>query len=321
MFSVVIPLYNKAHTILNTLGSLLNQTFSDYEVVIVNDGSTDNAIEIIKNNFKDSRIRIINQENKGVSAARNLGVHESRNELIAFLDGDDELLPEYLYKMKEAIEKFPDAGMYCCAGFLRESNGTEYLRYSKKYKDEIQEINYFENPFFFTHTSSTIIKKSEFNKTDRFPLNMKINEDLVLFCSLALITRVIYCPYPLSVYIRGVEGQATSVNLKIESYKISRTNQVFHNWLKTNQKNKLFLTFTKYEMRNEVIVYLRNNDYDALNYLMKNLDARLLKYFSSFELFLYKSKSLKLTAMSFIYFTKSIWKFSGFPTDQIKKYN
>ena len=321
MFSVVIPLYNKAHTIINTLESVLNQTFPDFEVVIVNDGSTDNAIEVIKNNFSDSRIRIINQENKGVSAARNLGVRESRSELIAFLDGDDELLPEYLSKMKEAIEKFPDAGMYCCAGIVRESNGSEHLRYAKKYKDVIQEINYFENPFFFTNSSSTIIKKSEFNKTEGFPLNMKINEDLVFFCSLALITPVIYCPFPLSVYLKGVEGQASGGNKKIYEFVISRTNQVFHNWLKTNQKNKLFLTFTKYEMRNEVIIYLRNNDYEALDYLIKNLDARLLKYFSAFEFFIYKNKSLKLAAMSYIYFTKSIWKLSGFPIVQFKKIN
>ena len=71
MISVVIPLYNKAHTIVNTLQTVLNQTFKDFEVIIINDGSTDNGVEVINKHFNDSRIKIINQDNQGVSAARN----------------------------------------------------------------------------------------------------------------------------------------------------------------------------------------------------------------------------------------------------------
>ena len=66
MISVVIPLYNKAHTIADTLHSVMSQTHTDFEVIIVNDGSTDNGVEVIKQNFNDPRIRIINQENQGL---------------------------------------------------------------------------------------------------------------------------------------------------------------------------------------------------------------------------------------------------------------
>lgn len=93
MISVIIPLYNKAHTIVNTLNTVLNQTYHDFEVVIVNDGSTDNGVEVIKQNFNDLRIRIINQKNAGVSAARNRGIQESRGKWISFLDADDEWMP------------------------------------------------------------------------------------------------------------------------------------------------------------------------------------------------------------------------------------
>ena len=89
MISVVIPLYNKEKQIKRTLQSVLTQTFQDFEIVIVNDGSTDNStIEVEK--IKDSRIRLIHQENAGVSAARNKGIEEAKYELIAFLDADDE---------------------------------------------------------------------------------------------------------------------------------------------------------------------------------------------------------------------------------------
>jgi len=88
MFSVVIPLYNKERSVKNTIESVLNQTFQDFEVIVVNDGSTDNSLEVVKS-FNDERIRIINQKNSGVSSARNRGIKEAKYEWIAFLDADD----------------------------------------------------------------------------------------------------------------------------------------------------------------------------------------------------------------------------------------
>ena len=318
MFSIVIPLYNKAHTIVNTLQTVLNQTYTEFEVVIVNDGSTDNGVEVIEKNFTDSRIRIVNQINQGVSIARNRGVEESKNEYIAFLDGDDELLPEFLTKMKESIAMFPHAGMYCCAGILRYSNGKEYLRIAEKFKDKIQEINYFENPYFFTNSSSTVITKSGFNKTTGFPAGMRINEDLVFFCSLSLVVPVVYCPIPLSVYLKEVEGQASANNAKLHEYVISRTNLVFENWLKTNRSNNLFLVFTRYEIRNEFMIFLRSKDYAKMNYLFANLDGRLLKFFPSIELKLFKIKSTRPLAIIYLYFTKFLWKLKGYPVIRYK---
>ncbi|QYS89019.1 glycosyltransferase family 2 protein [Flavobacterium davisii] len=87
-FSVIIPLYNKENYIYNTLTSVIDQSYSNFEIIIVNDGSTDKSLEIIQN-INDSRIRIFNQQNKGVSSARNLGIKNAKGTLIAFLDADD----------------------------------------------------------------------------------------------------------------------------------------------------------------------------------------------------------------------------------------
>src|SRR5690554_5521626 len=95
MFSVVIPLYNKELSISNTIQSVLDQTFQNFEIVIVNDGSTDNSVKEVEK-FDDKRIRLIHQENQGVSAARNRGIKEARYEWIAFLDGDDLWEKEHL---------------------------------------------------------------------------------------------------------------------------------------------------------------------------------------------------------------------------------
>lgn len=318
MFSIVIPLYNKAHTIVNTLQTVLQQKYTEFEVVIVNDGSSDNGVQIIQEHFSDNRIRIVNQANQGVSVARNRGVTEAVHEWIAFLDADDELLPTYLTKMKEAIAQFPNAGMICCAGIVRNADGSELIRYSKRFNNNIVSINFFENPYFFSNSSSTVIRKSDFYKTSGFPAGMKINEDLVFFCSLALITQVVYCPEPLSIYVRGVEGQATSMHKNIYRYVIDRTNMVFDFWWNNGKPNKLFLVFTKYELRNEIIIYLRQHNHNAVVYLKEHLDKRLLACFSSLEQFLFFTPLVHPLTKLWIYLTKIIWKSKGYPVMQYK---
>lgn len=86
--SVIIPLYNKENTIKNTIESVLNQTFTDYEIIVVNDGSTDKSLDIVKG-FNDSRIRIIDKDNEGVSKTRNRGIKEAKGVYLCFLDADD----------------------------------------------------------------------------------------------------------------------------------------------------------------------------------------------------------------------------------------
>jgi glycosyltransferase involved in cell wall biosynthesis len=95
MVSVIIPLYNKGRTVNRALDSIFAQSFKDYEVVVVDDGSTDNGAGIV-NRYKDPRLRLIQQSNAGPGAARNRGVKESSSPYVAFLDADDEWLPEFL---------------------------------------------------------------------------------------------------------------------------------------------------------------------------------------------------------------------------------
>ena len=95
MISVVIPLYNKEKQIARTLQTVLNQTYQNFEIVIVNDGSTDGSVDEVLR-ISDSRIRLVSQENGGVSAARNRGIDEAKGEYIAFLDADDLYCPELI---------------------------------------------------------------------------------------------------------------------------------------------------------------------------------------------------------------------------------
>ncbi len=313
MISVVLPLYNKAHTIERTLGTVLAQDYKDFEVVIVNDGSTDNGVEVIKKFTDDSRVRIIDQINQGVSVARNQGVLHAKYDYIAFLDGDDEWLPDYLSKMKEAIHKFPDAGLFCCAGTVR-SGGREYLRLATKYKGVLAKINFFENPHVFVHTSATVVAKSDFNKTQGFPVGMKRNQDYALFFALALHTQTVYCGFPLSVYVGDVEGQATSTSFEVvKAHVIRRFNMVHDTWCSTGKKNVTYMVFTKYELRHFFLGFLRNKDYGNNLFFKKNLSTALLTEFPQWEWSLYTYPLFNKVAIGYIYLTKIRWRLRGYP--------
>lgn len=125
MISVVIPLYNKEKIIERTLKSVLSQDYDDIEVIVVNDGSTDNSVEVIKS-IKDPRITVIEQENGGPSKARNTGIKHARGEWLVTLDADDELVEHALSKMIKETEKYKDADIIDFVGYSR--CGTRLVR-------------------------------------------------------------------------------------------------------------------------------------------------------------------------------------------------
>lgn len=138
MISVVIPLYNKEASIRQSLKSVLSQSYSNFEVVIVDDGSTDLSVAKVED-IQDSRIRLIRQENGGPSKARNTGVKNARGEWILFLDADDELLPEALDSFNSKIKQNPSCSFFC-ATFYEQLKGYVTLAYN--YKERL-----VKNPF------------------------------------------------------------------------------------------------------------------------------------------------------------------------------
>jgi glycosyltransferase involved in cell wall biosynthesis len=111
LVTVVIPLYNKQKYIRRAIDSVLAQTIRHFELVVVNDGSTDNGRALVCE-YTDPRLRLVDQENRGESGARNRGITEARGQLIAFLDADDEWCPEFLATVLDLRERFPAAGAY-----------------------------------------------------------------------------------------------------------------------------------------------------------------------------------------------------------------
>ncbi len=214
MFSVVIPLYNKADYIRKAAQSVLEQTMTDFELIIINDGSTDNSLEVVKK-INDSRIKVTNQPNSGVSAARNNGGKIAKYDLVAFLDADDWWSPDYLENMNRLVSKYPDAGLWAANYYkVKWGNSIEAnIGLEDGFKDG--PINYFKvyaKTMWMPITSSSfIIKKSVFEEINGYKTDLKIGEDFDLWLRVALKYKMTYLYKPLVYYNQDVEVQSRAV--------------------------------------------------------------------------------------------------------------
>ncbi|TAH21447.1 MAG: glycosyltransferase family 2 protein [Cytophagales bacterium] len=113
LFSIVIPTYNRAHLIVPTLQSVLHQTFRDFEILVIDDGSTDETEDVVEINFPNqSKIKYIRKKNEERSVARNTGFHLAKGEYVVFFDSDDIMLPHYLHTLHKAIEEHPNCNFF-----------------------------------------------------------------------------------------------------------------------------------------------------------------------------------------------------------------
>ena len=199
--SVIIPVYNKQDYIKRTINSVLNQTYKNFEIIVVDDGSTDNSLKAIKQ-IKDKRIKVFAQKNLGVSNARNKGIKQAKGNYIAFLDADDEFLPKYLETIAKLIIKYPGNSFFGTAfKKIFNNNKKDICTFSTKkdfiIKDFISALA--DNEKFFVHISSVVIKKEVFNEIGyfyshslKFLLGATIVEDFDLFIRIAYKYPLVY---------------------------------------------------------------------------------------------------------------------------------
>lgn len=206
MISVVIPLYNKEQSIASTLQSVLKQTYQDFEIVIVNDGSTDHSVEKVAK-VTDPRIRLIHQKNAGVSAARNRGIEEAGGEYIAFLDADDEWKSNYLKIQYKLTQKYPECCVFACNYEFKDTQGkvtpTIIRKLPFKGEDGILS-NYFEVSSC-SHppicSISIMVKKNAIQSIGGFPIGIKSGEDLLTWARLACRYSIAFYTIPLATFI------------------------------------------------------------------------------------------------------------------------
>ncbi len=219
MFSVIIPLYNKAPYIGKALHSVAAQTFTDYELIVVDDGSKDDSASVAERVIKDcwlslskpQSVKLIRQTNAGVSVARNNGVAASHGDYVCFLDADDWWEPTFLEEMAILIAEYPDAGIY----------GTNYTIVNEtRHKTRVAPIGVPENfekgyidyckvyarTLCMPLTSiSVAIQRNMFVEAGGFPKEIRLGEDFMLWIRIALKHKVAFLNKPLANYNQDVD--------------------------------------------------------------------------------------------------------------------
>ena len=210
-FSVIIPLYNKAPYVAKAIGSVLRQTFRDFEVVVVDDGSKDDSADVAAKAIEGcANCRLIQQENAGVSTARNNGVALSNGEYVCFLDADDWWEPTFLEEMSGLVDEFPDAGIYG-TGYRVVDEGKHKTRDAMMGVNQGFErgyINYFKayaKTFYMPlWTGAVCIPRKVFNEVAGFKPALKMGEDFDLWVRVVLHHKAVLLNKVLSNYNQDV---------------------------------------------------------------------------------------------------------------------
>ncbi len=196
MFSVIIPLYNKQDSVARAIRSVLAQQDADFELIVVDDGSTDDSFACCQQ-FADPRLRLIKQHNQGVAAARNTGVAHATQQYVCFLDADDEYAHDFLRNMHGLTQTEPDAALYCCSYELIDEHGKRvpYVCPSSAHQS-VRLVDFFaafrQNRRLIC-ASSFAMPRQTLLDLGGFPAGVTVGEDLYLWCLAALQGPVLHC--------------------------------------------------------------------------------------------------------------------------------
>ena len=248
--SVVIPLYNKQNSIAATLQSVLAQTYTNYEIIVVDDGSTDDSANVAETVLRECKVygvecrgRVIRKTNGGVCSARNSGIQEAKYDYIALLDGDDQWDEHYLEEQVKLIQDFPGAKMWGI-NFAEMSNG-ELIRklptgLPDGYRGYVE--NYFQMPGRISDlycSSSVVIQKEVFDKVGYFDERIKYAEDNDMWFRIIARYRVAFYDRYMAFYLFDAENRALNkpIPLKyflpyyVDKYQDFKHNIVFYKWI------------------------------------------------------------------------------------------
>jgi len=257
-FTVIIPLYNKEKYISNAINSILNQTFSDFEVLIVNDCSTDNSIQIATE-FESEKIRIIQHEkNKGLSATRNTGIKNAKANYVAFLDADDLWKPHFLEKIFYLIQNFSEARIFGTnyEEIWEQTTQMPHNNSDSLPKDFVGYLNFFKiniKQGIYNH-GSVCIHKEVYEKVGYYDENIQLSQDLDFNIRANYHYKLAYDNSVQMSYFMQTDNQLTRsslVNKTIPNY------DSYENWAETNTDLKKYLDFERYVLGKRL---KKNND-------------------------------------------------------------
>ena len=200
MISVVVPVFNKSKTVIRCLESIIKQSYQPKEIIIVNDGSSDNSYDLIQSWVQSLKIKIsiklISHENKGVAYSRNLGINKSICDYVALIDADDFWDNHFLLSMKKVIDKFPNVALATCK---HEIEDPEIGKFTPKQFFGFESLGVFNNypqlarKYPIVNSSKVVLNKKFVNILGGFPNGVKVSEDIFLWIRLSQLAPFGYC--------------------------------------------------------------------------------------------------------------------------------
>lgn len=242
--SIIIPLFNKEDSIQGTLASVLNQTYTDFEVYVINDGSTDSSASKVKEiGEADSRVHLISKQNGGVCSARNEGIRQSSSDLVAFLDADDLWSPDYLSEQVKMVTDFPQCSMWGI-NYAETVKGASIRNVPTGLPEGFRGVveDYFSIPGRVSDlfcSSSVMIRKNVFEKVGMFDERIRFSEDIDMWFRIIARYPVAFYDKFLVYYQFDAENRAMkkqkpiqfSLPFFVDKYKSFKDNQVFYRWI------------------------------------------------------------------------------------------
>lgn len=227
--SIVIPLFNKQNAIAATLQSVLAQTYTNYEIIVVDDGSTDRSAEVAETILQECTVygveckgKVVRKANGGVCSARNRGIQEAKYDYIALLDGDDLWDEHYLEEQVKLIQDFPEAKMWGI-NFAETSKGVLIRKLStglpEGYRGYVE--NYFQMSSRISdlfHSSAVVIDKRIFKKVGLFDERIKYAEDLDMWFRIIATYPVVFYDKYMVYYQKDVENRALYKKINLHAY-------------------------------------------------------------------------------------------------------
>ena len=272
-FSVVIPLFNKAAYVEDTLNSVIKQTYSDFEIIVINDGSTDDSLEKVSQ-FEDERLTIHTIENCGVSTARNIGVEKAKTNYIVFLDADDLWQSNHLQVLKKLIDDFPESDLYCMGYHKRKSKKSNiravFGSIENRFRGYVKD--YFENslPFTIAGIGAVAIDKNVFLEHRGFSETVTHGEDIELWTKIALNHTVALHNIPTVTHQLHVESRVSNKNVLLKKFP---DYSQFNHAEASNASLKKYLDQNRYAI---ALSYRLSGDENSFKSWMENIDLNSL---------------------------------------------
>jgi len=269
MFSIVVPLYNKEKSVSRAIESVLGQNYGNFELIIVNDGSTDKSLDVVEK-IKDERIKIIDKKNGGVSSARNIGIENAKTNWICFLDADDYWKPNHLEVIEELQNKYREGKIYSTLVCENSEKGIQFIENSLPDDFEGYISNYFTlaNKGTIFHSSSVCVSKKALLEVGCFDTKLKHGEDLDVWFKIMMNNIAVVKKIDTAVYDLMGENRAMHLNCIYEKHLLSKIDN--YRSIKVPNLNE-FIDY--YILRNSVPYYF-STDKDKVYPALYNVKVK-----------------------------------------------